>query len=131
MEEFLDIFCVPLHKINLCEVALLSKERNRSDRRYYKFIGRFEFVPPEFVWDNGCYERLIEDRQNILNKFNSIEEQSAQCIKRKFTRKMRSGGGVKKVDFEFVFDIIPRRIINYEFDASKKKMYLYVVGYGM
>lgn len=131
MEDFLEIFKIAFHKINLQEVALLSKLRNSYGRRYYKFVGKFEFMPPDFVWNDSLYAALVTNKSEILHKFNSIEEQSAKCIKRKFTKKLRSDDEVKKVDFEFVFDIIPRRVVNYEFNVEKKKMYLYVVGYGM
>ena len=128
MDEFLEIFKHSMHKLNLLRVKLVSEKKNKSERKYYVFIGEFEFVPPVFVFDLD----LESSKKEILNSFINVDEQTSNCIRRKFTKKLRFNGEVKeKVEFVYVFDVIPKNIVDYKIDKEKQKMFLYVQGYGI
>lgn len=118
-----------MHKLNLVGVKLVSKEQNKSGRDYYKFVGKFEFVYPLF-FDEKKIQEFMSRKSQILVCLSSINDYESNCITHKYTKKLRINGKVKEKDsFQYVFDIIPKNILDFEFQNGK--MNLYVIGYGM
>ena len=132
MEKFLKIFNETFNKLNLIGVSYLGSYKNMSGRTYYKFIGKFEFDSPLYFFENNNAEVLFNEKEKILNSLQHISNNESNCIRHKFTKKIRQNGNVKiKKDFNFVFDIVPKNIIDFEFDKENNKIIFYVVGYGI
>ena len=128
LKDFLEIFKHSFHKCSLIGVKNLGKRVSKDGREYYRFIGKFEFEPPAFIFDL----ELEENKPYILARFQEIEPESSNCFRRQFTKKLISEDDTvaKKVEFQYVFEIIPQNIIDFSIDEAKKKMYLQVLGYG-
>ena len=128
MDYFLEIFKHNFHKFKLVGVKCLGQEVSSKKRKYFRFIGKFEFEPPKQTfsldWETGKAE--------ILEAFRGIEEEESNCIKRKFTKKYYTADGrlEKKLTFQYIFDIVPRNIVDFDIDRDGEKMRLYVLGYG-
>lgn len=127
MQDFLEIFKHSFHKCYLTGVRFLGKKKSEDDREYYQFVGRFELEPPRQIFDSDFEDR----KEEILEEFKKLEDSESNCFNRKFTKKFLSGDSViKKVDFQYVFDVNPKTIIDFELEPEKNKMYLYVLGFG-
>lgn len=126
-DDFLEIFKHPFHKCRLKGVRNMGRFKSREGRKYWKFLGEFEFTPPK---STPC-EVLDAMRVLLTEWLNSLPEES-NCFTRKFTRRVvRDGKPVKKVSFTYVFDIVPKNIRGFRIDDETGRMRLYVVGYGM
>ncbi len=129
LEDFLEIFKHSFHKLTLVGVRLLGKRNSGKGRGFYRFIGKFEFEPPAHTFEL----ELEENKPYIIPAFQRINPESSNCFRRQFTKKFLSEDGrtLKKVDFKYVFDVVPANVIDFTIDESRKKMYLYVLGYGV
>lgn len=128
LHDFLEIFKHAFHKFSLVGVKYLGKSVSEDNRKYYRFIGKFEFHPPRQLFDS----EVEENKPYILSELRRLDIDSSNCISRKFTKKILSGNStIKKVDFQYVFDVVPRNIIDFEFDEKQGKIYLFVLGYGI
>lgn len=126
-DDFLQIFKSAFHKFCLVGVKNLGERVSKNNRKYYRFIGKFEFEPPKQIFNS----EIEENKPYILNEFRNLDLNTSNCISRKFTKKLLSGKNVvKKVEFQYIFDIVPQNVIDFALDESKGKMYLYVLGYG-
>lgn len=126
-DDFLQIFKASFHKLTLSKVQLIKTCKNPHGRTYYVFNGLFNFVPPAQIWQDG--EIDYEYLQNVLQK---IGQESSNCIDRKFTKKIIKDGKLqKKIVFKFVFDVVPKNIVEFNFDKKNKTMNLIVKGYGL
>lgn len=128
LKDFLEIFKHSFHKCSLIGVKNLGKRVSEDGREYYRFIGKFEFEPPAFVFAL----ELEENKPYLISKFQDIKPESSNCFRRQFTKKLLSEDNTtqKKVEFQYAFEIVPKNIIDFSLDEEKKKMYLYVLGFG-
>ena len=127
LDDFLEIFKHSFHKLSLVGVKYLGSKVSEDNRKYYQFIGKFEFSPPRQLFDS----EVGENKPYILNEFRKLDINTSNCISRKFTRKIYfKDSKVKKVSFQYIFDVIPKNIVDFEFDERKGKIYLFVLGYG-
>ena len=128
-ESFLDIFKQQLHKIDLKQVKLVSKQKNFGGKTYYKFVGKFSLVPPNY-FNNDFINSFLQNKNNIINELQKIKEQKSNCITHKYTKKLKFNGKVKeKIGFCYVFDVVPKNIIDFQF--QNEKLILYVIGWGI
>lgn len=119
-----------MHKLNLVGVKLLSQKENKQGRKYYEFLGKFEFVPPLFFFEDNNIEELQGNKENILKFLSDFQEEQSNCITHKFTKKIIINGKMqKKLTFCYVFDIIPKNIVDFCF--VEDKLVLIVKGSGM
>lgn len=129
-KQFLKIFKQAMHKLNLVGVKLLSQKENKQGRKYYEFLGKFEFVPPLFFFEDNTIEELQGNKENILKFLSDFQEEQSNCITHKFTKKIIINGKMqKKLTFCYVFDIIPKNIVDFCF--VEDKLVLIVKGSGM
>lgn len=127
MQDFLEIFKHSFHKCTLQGVRFIRKKVSEDNREFFQFVGKFELEPPAQIFESDIEDR----REEILEKFKALDDTSSNCFSRKFTKKFLSGKGVvKKVDFQYVFDVNPKTIIDFELEPENNKMYLYVLGFG-
>lgn len=128
--QFLNIFLHSLHKLNLTGVKLIGKNKNFGGKTYYKFIGEFEFVPPLYFFDNDLYKLFEQKKEEILNILQVIKEQNSNCITHKYTKKIKQNSKTEsKKNFNYVFNIIPKNVVDFSF--KEDKLILYVIGWGM
>jgi len=128
LHDFLEIFKHAFHKFSLVDVKYLGMSVSEHNRKYYRFIGKFEFYPPRQLFDS----EVEKNKPYILAELRKLDINSSNCISRKFTKKILSGNStIKKVDFKYIFDIVPRNIVDYKFDKKQSKIYLFVLGYGI
>ena len=125
-DDFLQIFKASFHKLTLSKVQLVKTCKNPHGRKYYVFNGLFTFIPPAQIWQDGKID--YEYLKCVLQKIG----QSSNCIGRKFTKKIIKNGKLQeKLVFEFVFDVVPKNIVEFNFDRANKTMNLIVKGYGL
>ncbi len=127
LDDLLEVFKHAFHKCTLVGVKYLGKYRSTEDRKFYKFIGKFEFSPPRQVFDSD-----IEcNKKQLLSSLKELDSEESNCFSRKFTKKILDDGKLrKKVEFQYDFDIVPKNIVDYSLNPQTGKMYLYVIGYG-
>lgn len=127
-EDFLQIFKTAFHKLKLVGVKKIRKKENAPGKDYYVFHGKFVFIPPTQIWKNGedfDYDFL----KSLLDKFN---EGTSNCITRKFTKKIiKNNSVVEKKVFKYVFNIIPKNIVDFSFNKKDGTMTLIVEGWGL
>ena len=121
---YLEIFKHSFHFFTLKKVKKLGKFKSGDGRAYYKFIGKFEFVPTRQAFNEPF------DSDNFLKWLKSLDVNESNCFSRRFTRKVKQDDAEKTTSFIFVFDIVPKNIVDAEIDASTKTMRLWVLGYG-
>lgn len=130
-EEIVDIFRNTLHKLTLKSVKLIGTSKTKAGRTYYVFEGKFDFIPPEYLFDDDKYNELIDNKEEILKEMKSFEEESSNCFRHRFTKKIIVKKEVEKYTFDYVFDVVPKNIIDYSFDIKKRKMTFIVKGEGI
>ena len=129
-KQFLKIFKQAMHKLNLVGVKLLGQRENKQGRKYYDFLGKFEFVPPLFFFKDELIKNLMSDKDSILEYLKEFEEEQSNCITHKFTKKIIINDKMqKKLTFSYVFNIIPKNIVDFYF--TDEKMVIIVKGSGM
>jgi len=125
LQTFLEIFKVPMHKLQFISVKLLKKDQTLREKEYFHFIGKFEFVPPDPILNSPD-----DNKESVLNALKTHIDDGSFVFRKKYTRKIKKGDENNKWVFNYVFDFNPANIMDYELDKENKKMYLYVVGYG-
>lgn len=126
-EDFLQIFKTGFHKLSLKKVKKLGKFKNKNGKIYYKFLGKFVFVPPNQIWNDN-----IIDYDFLRSLLEELKQETSNCITRKFTKKIiRNNEILKKKVFRYVFDVIPENIVSFSFNKEKKTMNLIVKGWGL
>ena len=125
-EDFLQIFKSGFHKLNLKRLVKISESDNGHGRKYDNYLGLFEFVPPDDVWMDEepiDYDML----QQLLDEF---DKELSNCVVRQSTRKIIKDNKVIKREVKrYIFDIVPKNIVKFRFNAERKTMKLVVKGY--
>ncbi len=125
-DEFLQIFTTGFHKLSLKKVVKYGSGKTEIGKPYDDLLGLFEFEPPACVWNDPApidYDFL----KQVASEFN---EELSNCIVRKFTRKIfREGKLSTKKVVRYIFDIIPKNVVEFRFDTERKKMRLVVKGF--
>lgn len=128
MDDFLEIFKHTFHRFSLVGVKYIGERISEDKRKYFKFIGKFEFKPPRQIFDSD----IEQNKPYILSQISKITPESSNCFHRKFTKKVLNGKSktIKNIEFRYIFDIVPKNIIDFSLDEKLQKMFLYVKGYG-
>lgn len=128
LHDFLEIFKHAFNKFSLVGVKYLGKSISEDNRKYYRFIGAIAFHPPRQLFDS----EVEENKPYILSELRKLNIDSNNCISRNFTKKILSGNQtIKKVNFQYIFDVAPRNIIDFDFNKKQGKIYLFVQGCGI
>lgn len=128
--QFLNIFYKNMHKLNLNGVKFVCENKNFGGKTYYKFIGQFQLSPPLYFYQNELYKLFEQRKVDILNILQVLQQQKSNCITHKYSKKIRLNGKVEgKKQFQFVFDVVPKNVIDFSFRDDK--LILYVIGWGM
>ncbi|MBR5704497.1 MAG: hypothetical protein IKX21_00840 [Deltaproteobacteria bacterium] len=99
-----------------------------AGRNYRRYVGKFAFEPPA-----AAFEADIQGhRAEILAAFRGLDPAESNCFARRFTRRYigRDGRILKKDKYSYVFDIVPRNVVDFKIDPSRGRFYLYVLGVG-
>lgn len=126
-----DIFISSLHKLNLMAVKPLSKHKLVNGRLYYEVLGVFEFFPPKHIFDDVIYKEMLERRDEVIERFQTIESETSNNFRHRYTKRVIVGNKSTRKYFDYIFDVVPENVTNYTFDADEQKMYLSVKGYGI
>ena len=125
-EDFLQIFKSGFHKLTLKKVVKIGKGRNKTGRSYDICLGLFEFVPPEQVWmdeapfDYGFLKSLLAEFDKELS--NVIVHQYKRTV-------FKNGESLNQVVRKYVFDIVPKNIVDFRLYRDTKTMRLVAKGY--
>lgn len=125
-EDFLQIFKSGFHKLNLKKLVKVGESKNEHGREYEEYLGLFEFVPPEDVW----FDDDAIDYDALRQLMKEFEKELSNCIVRKFSRKIiRKNQAVEAKETRYIFDVIPKNIVDFRFNTKSKTIKLVVKGY--
>ena len=132
VEEFLEIYRHPFHKLNLVAVKFLKVDSNKDGRQYYHFIGLFECELPDSM-KNFDMTKKDEVLKSILN-----ESGISAVYRKKFTRKLKKEDQNINWTFNYIFDFDPRNVVDFEIKdmqvqggGTEKILTMKVKGYGL
>lgn len=132
MKELItDIFSETLHKLTLRNVRLVSSQKTDTGRGYYIFDGEFAFYPVEYIFDDEQYLELSNNKEKSLRIMHGFNSESSNEFRHRYTKKVIIDNEIKKIDFDYVFDVIPKNIVDFSFNAKHKTMTLIVRGSGI
>lgn len=125
-EDFLQIFKSGFHKLTLKKVVKIGEFDNGNGRKIGKYLGLFEFVPPEQVW----MDKAPIDYGFLKSLMNEFDKELSNVIVRQYTKKIiRNGKTPEKTVTKYVFDIVPKNVVEFRFNRETKTMRLVVKGY--
>ena len=125
---FLECFKHSFHKFTFVAAVPVAEKVSPAGRRYRRYVGKFAFEPPRAAFEAD----IQEHRAEILAAFRGLDSSESNCFSRRFTRRYigKDGKILKKDKYSYVFDIVPRNVVDFRIDPGRGRFYLYVLGVG-